>query len=120
MKVAIPAMTAAGLEAPVSSHFGQAPFFTVVDQETGIAEAVPSPGHQGDRTPAQAIAEVGVQLVVCGGMGGRAVQILTAAGIQVYIGASGTVAEALAAFQRGELEPASEASSCQHHPAESH
>jgi predicted Fe-Mo cluster-binding NifX family protein len=120
MRIAIPTMTADGLDAPVSPHFGHAPYLTMVDRETGRATAMPSPGHEGNRTPAQAIAESGVQAVLCGGIGGRAVQILNAAGIQVYVGAAGTVAEALAAHGRGEIQPATEESSCHAHGAEVH
>jgi predicted Fe-Mo cluster-binding NifX family protein len=118
MKIVIPSMDDRGLQAVVSSHFGQAPFFTVIDDQSREVTSVASPGHQGDKTPAQAIAETGAQVVLCGGMGGRAIQILAAAGVAVFMGAQGTVQQALDAHQRGELPAASEEMACRSHPPE--
>lgn len=118
MKVAIPSMDDRGLLAAVCSHFGHAPFFTVIDDQTGAATAIASPGHQGNQTPAQAIAGTGAQIVLCGGIGGRAIQVLAAAGIQVFMGAQGTVEQALAAHQQGQLPAASEDMACAAHPAD--
>lgn len=112
MKIAIPSMDDSGMEAAVCGHFGQAPFFTIVDADTDTATAVASPGHAGGKTPAQAIAETGAEVVIGGGMGGRAVQILDSQGIAVYLEAEGTVREALEAHRQGKLPGASEAAEC--------
>ena len=112
MKILIPSMDDSGMESMVSEHFGHAPFFTVVDAGTGAVTAVASPGHQGGRTPAQAIAETGAEVVLGGGMGGRAVQILDSQGIAVFLEAKGTVREALESHRQGKLPAASEAAGC--------
>ncbi|MBM3501993.1 MAG: dinitrogenase iron-molybdenum cofactor biosynthesis protein, partial [Armatimonadetes bacterium] len=70
MRICLPTLEDNGLEAPLCSHFGQAPFFTLVDAETGEVTVQPNRGtHQGGgATPAQLIAAAGAQVVVCGGL----------------------------------------------------
>lgn len=112
MKIAIPSMDDGGMDAAVCGHFGQAPFFTIVDADTGAVTTVASPGHQNGKTPAQAIAGIGAQVVLGGGMGGRAIQMLEDQGIAVYLEAEGTVREVLEAHRQGRLPAASEAAEC--------
>jgi len=112
MKIAVPCLDDAGLEAPVAQHFGQAGYFTIFDTETREATAVPSPGHTPGKTPAQHLAEQNVQVILGGGMGGRAIQIFQQAGIEVCLEATGTVADAVAAYEKGELASGPEARAC--------
>ena len=46
MKLCIPTETDAGKNAPLSDHFGSAPFFTLYDTETAAWEAIPNDNHQ--------------------------------------------------------------------------
>jgi len=116
MKIALPTMTEEGLEATISSHFGQTPFFTYVDSDTGEVSCEPNGGHiqapEGMQTPAQAITAKEAGAVICGGLGSRAVEMLAKAGIQVYVGAQGTVQEALDALRNGQLQEASASGAC--------
>ena len=52
------------------------------------------------------VAELGVQAVITGNVGPKAFATLKAAGIEVYIGAAGTVQEALDSFKAGALKSA--------------
>ena len=112
MKIAIPSMDGSGMESAVCEHFGQAPFFTIVDTEIGEAIAQVSQGHQDGKTPAQRIAEVGAEVVIGGGMGGQAIQLLGNLGIEVFLEARGTVQQALKAYRQNALPAASEAGAC--------
>ena len=112
MKIAIPSLDDRGMEAVVCGHFGQAPFFTIVDADTGAVTAMASPGHRDGKTPAQAIAEAGAEVVIGGGMGGRAIELLGNLGIQVFLEGKGTVREMLEAYRQGKLPAASAAASC--------
>ena len=115
MKIAIPSMDDSGLSAAISEHFGQTPFFTIVDTEADQVTAIANPGHQGDRTPVDAIADEKAQVVLCSGMGGRAVQFFATAGIEVFMGAEGTVQETMDTHRQGKLPAASEAAACPGH-----
>lgn len=115
MKIAIPSMDESGLNAAISQHFGQTPFFTIVDTDSDQVTAIANPGHQGDRTPVDAIADEEAHVVLCSGMGGRAVQFFATAGIEVFMGAEGTVQETLDAYREGTLPVASEDAACKEH-----
>jgi len=55
---------------------------------------------------AQTIASKGVKVVITGNVGPNAFQALSAAGIEVMTGASGTVKEAIEKFKNGQLSKA--------------
>ncbi len=112
MKIGIPSETDGGLQATVCQHFGQAPFFTVIDTDTGTAVAHANAGHASGKTPAQQLAELGVKVVLAGGMGAKAIQMLGQLGIEVYLQASGRVADVLTDYQQGKLPAAAEAGPC--------
>ena len=77
-------------------HFGSAPCFTIVDTAQDQVEVISidhDHGNAGACTSAKEIAARGVDAVVCGGMGRRALEALS--GIKVYLKGGGTVQEAL-------------------------
>ena len=86
MKIAIP--TADGLLCP---HFGHCQNFTVLEvdpekKEISKSETLTPPPHEPGVFPAW-LAQLGCNLIIAGGMGGRAVQMFRQNGIQVVIGA---------------------------------
>ncbi len=102
------------MDAPVDLRFGRAPWFIVVDTETGEYEAVSN--EQNLNAPqgagiqaADNVARTGARALVTGNCGPNAFRTLSEAEIKVYMGSSGTVAEAVEAFKRGDLGAADEA-----------
>ncbi len=94
---------------PVDLRFGRAPFFFIVDTETGQQIAVDNAGGAGavqgaGTQAAQTLARRGVQAVVTGHVGPKASTGLQAANIAVYGATGGTVEEALKAFMAGQLQ----------------
>jgi predicted Fe-Mo cluster-binding NifX family protein len=108
MKIAITAETDQGLASPVAQHFGQAPYFVLVLLENGAvgaSDVIANPfaqGHEPGQIPAW-IQEQGAKVMISGGMGGRAIGFFQEAGIETATGASGTVEQALQAYQAGTL-----------------
>lgn len=117
MKICIPTLDNIGLESTVSSHFGKASGFAIVDDETDDIRFIQNTGqhHGGGMTPAEIIGQEGVHAVLCEGLGVKAVRLFEQQGIHVYCNASGTVAEALEAYKAGKLPEATDANACQHH-----
>jgi len=106
MKVCISA-TSNNLEAPLDPRFGRCLYLIVVDPETMQFEAVPnmavgSTGGAGIQA-AQTIVGKGVKVVITGNVGPNAFGALSAAGIEIMTGASGTVKEAIENFKKGQL-----------------
>jgi predicted Fe-Mo cluster-binding NifX family protein len=117
MNICVPILENQGFNSPVSSHFGKAAFFAIVDDETNTINCIPNTGqhHGGAVTPAQVLEQAGADVVLCGGLGVRAVRLFEQHRIHVYCDASGTVAEALAAYRAGTLPEATDANACQQH-----
>jgi predicted Fe-Mo cluster-binding NifX family protein len=118
VNVCIPVVEDRGLGSPVSSHFGSAPFFLVVETESGSCRAIPN-GNQhhahGACQPLRALAGETIDSIVVGGIGRGAVTQLQAAGIRVFISRAGTVDDVLAALKDGSLAEADPATACAHH-----
>lgn len=111
MRIAVTAR-GPGLDSEVDPRFGRAACFVVYDDATGAVEAVDNASavgsaHGAGVKAAQLVADAGVSCVLTGDCGPRAYRALSAAGIAVWTGASGTVREALDAFREGRLESAS-------------
>jgi predicted Fe-Mo cluster-binding NifX family protein len=58
---------------------------------------------------AQTVSGLGAEALLTGHCGPKAFRALQAAGVQIYTGASGTVGEAIAAFEEGRLQAAAAA-----------
>lgn len=117
MKICIPVLTQEGMNSPLSSHFGQADYFAMFDDETQALTFFNNTGHHhgGTLTPAEIIHQAGAQVVLCGGLGGKAVQLFQQLGVHVFNQASGTVADILAAYKAGSLPEATDATACHDH-----
>ena len=111
MKIAVSVETNNGLESVVAHHFGRCPFFALVDvdeNEITAIEVIDNPyfgAHQPGQVPGF-IHQQNADVMLSGGMGGRAIQFFQQFGIQAATGASGTVKTALENFFGGKLNEA--------------
>jgi len=99
------------MESEVDPRFGRAVRFVVVDTESGEMSSVDnSKGvHAAQGAGVQAaetVSRLGAECLVTGHCGPKAFRTLQAAGIEVFTGASGTVAEALEQLREGTLQRA--------------
>lgn len=98
------------LDSNVDPRFARCSHLVVVDTDSMDFEALENPaldvpGGAGIRA-ARAVAGRGIKAVITGNCGPNAYQALAAAGIQVVVGAGGTVREAVEAYHQGRLRPA--------------
>ena len=100
----------------VFQHFGHTEQFKIYDVEDGkvIASEVADTDGQGHGALAGVLSALGAEALICGGIGGGAVQALTAAGIQLYAGVSGDADQAVEELLAGKLSPNAKAN-CDHH-----
>ncbi len=111
MRIAISAETDNGLDSIVAQHFGRCPYFALADMEGNEVEAIEvidNPfyaGHQVGQIP-QFIHAQKANVMLSGGMGGRAIQFFEQFGIAVATGAAGTVRNTLENYLGGELREA--------------
>ena len=109
MKVAVSAK-GKSLHSHVDDRFGRCSFFVVVNPESMEFEAIENPGlKERDAAGVQAsriLMEKGVDAVVVKNIGHNALVTLDGAGIKVYVGAVGTVLNAIDGLKKGKLTPA--------------
>jgi predicted Fe-Mo cluster-binding NifX family protein len=118
VNICIPTQDNQGLDSTVCTHFGSAPFFVIVDSESGAWHCVANshPHHGGGAChPLAAFQDHDIHAVVVGGMGRRALETLAERGIVPLFAAHPTVKETLAAFTQGELVPITPAQACGAH-----
>ena len=115
MKLCVPTDDDWGLVGRLSSHFGSAPYFTLVDSQTGKVQVVSN--DQSDHEPgtchaAEALPEYGVGAVVCRGMGKRAFNRLQRLGLAVFVTEEEELGKALERFRAGRLSRLTSESAC--------
>jgi len=117
MKICIPTIGNKGLDDNVGEHFGRVPTYTIINLDTNEVKVVQNISHHtgGEGNPPEIMAREGVNVMVCQGLGRRAITMFEELGIDVYIGASGTVKDAIDAFKQGHLQKANSSNACGKH-----
>lgn len=99
----------------VTGHFGHCESFGIFDIENNQitkSEYVPNPGHKPGFLP-NFLNDMGVDVIISGGMGGGAVDIFNEKGIEVIVGTKGSAESAVKSYLLGELK--STGSVCHEH-----
>lgn len=99
----------------VTGHFGHCENFNIYDTEDGSIvsrESIGNPGHKPGFLP-NFLNDLGVKVIISGGMGGGAIEIFNEKDIEVVVGAEGEAEKAVLAYLAGELE--STGSVCHEH-----
>ncbi len=99
----------------IFQHFGRTENFKVYEVEDGkvLSSQIVGSNGIGHGALAGLLAEGGVEVLICGGLGGGALNALQGAGIEVCAGASGSCDEAVEAYLKGEL--VNSGANCDHH-----
>lgn len=90
----------------VSAHFGRCPSFVMIEMKNGRIinrEEIPNPGHLTGFLP-DFLAQKGVNLIICGGMGKKAIALFLEKGIKPMMGISGEVDEVIEKYVQGQLQ----------------
>ncbi len=120
MRIAVSADTNQGLESQVAHHFGRCPFFALVEVEDNQIQSVSvidNPfyaGHEPGQVPGF-INEQKADVMLSGGMGGRAIQFFSQFDIEPATGATGTVENAVNCFLEGKIQGASSCAESEAH-----
>jgi predicted Fe-Mo cluster-binding NifX family protein len=118
MRICIPTETNDGKAAQVYGHFGSAPYFTIYDTDKDTIETIDNANQHhshGMCQPMGSLIGKKIDIVVCGGMGGRAVQKLNEGGIKTYRAIAGTVKDIVGQFTKGGLEEITVQNACTQH-----
>jgi predicted Fe-Mo cluster-binding NifX family protein len=108
MLIAIASEDDRGLNATVAAHFGRCPYYTLVEAEQNEVKetkVVNNPFYA-HHVPGQVpvfIRSKGVDVMMAGGMGPRAIALFEQYGIEVVTGAEGSVDDVVRGFLSGDL-----------------
>jgi predicted Fe-Mo cluster-binding NifX family protein len=115
IKIAVPCVGQADLQAPVSPHFGRCDSYAIVTLEEGEVKAVESisnEAHSDCGGTARMLSENGVGLMLVAAMGMRPYLALKELGVDVRCGITGTVAEAVRSYLKGGTFPMAQDGLC--------
>jgi len=117
MKICVPTMGEAGMQEAICQHFGRAPTFTIVDLDSGKITVLPNVSEHmgGTGLPTETIFAAGVQLMIVGGLGPKAVTMFNEGGVDVFVGATGTVKDAIDDWRANILSRAALDNACKEH-----
>ena len=90
----------------VTEHFGHCLNFNIFEVEGNQivkSESIPNPGHKPGFLP-NFLNDMGVSVIISGGMGGGAINIFNEKGIEVIVGAIGNAKAAAESYLKGALK----------------
>lgn len=117
MKVCVPTRDENGMEGIVEQHFGKAPTYTILDTDSGEVSVIPNTSEHmgGVGLPPEYLHQQDVDVMLCAGLGMKAVQMFESYGIKVFVGAGGTAGDTFKAWEAGLLQGATAENSCKEH-----
>lgn len=99
----------------VTEHFGHCQNFNIFEaEESQIIKSacIPNPGHKPGFLP-NFLNDMGVNVIISGGMGAGAIDIFNEKGIEVIVGATGKAQDVVGEYLKGSLK--STGSVCHEH-----
>ena len=116
MKIAFPTIGNKGMDEEIGEHFGRAPTYTIVDLEKEEVKIIPNTSEHmgGIGYPPELLAREGVDVLICSGIGRKALSMFQGYKIKVYIAGRKRVREALQDFMDGLLKEACIDDGCVH------
>jgi predicted Fe-Mo cluster-binding NifX family protein len=112
MKIAF-SSTGTDLDSEIDPRFGRCAYFIIVNPDDMSFEAIEnesmSLGGGAGIQSGQFIASTGASVIITGNVGPNASRTLNAAGLDVIVGVSGPIRDAIERYKRGELSPTNQA-----------
>jgi len=110
MKVVV-SSTGESLDSQVDPRFGRAAMFVLVDTDSQTVKATENSAGTNSAQgagiqAAETVSRLGAECLITGHCGPKAFRALEAAGTQVYVGAAGTIAQAIEQLKEGKLRRA--------------
>jgi predicted Fe-Mo cluster-binding NifX family protein len=108
MKVAV-SSSGTNLDSQIDPRFGRCAYFVIVNTDDMSFEAfdnegVALGGGAGIQS-SQFVASKGAGAIITGNIGPNAVQALSATGVEIFMGQTGSVGEAVERYRRGDIKP---------------
>jgi predicted Fe-Mo cluster-binding NifX family protein len=119
MKIVIPTDGRKGLDEKVAGHFGRCSTYTFLDENGKVVEIIGNTSVHtgGEGQPPELMKRHGASVLLCRGLGPRALDMCGQLGIQVYVCEAETVKEIFALWKAGRIGKAGPGDVCEEHRA---
>lgn len=116
-RLAIPIEKNLGLQSVIAQHFGRAPAYAIVTESKELVSTIDniSDHFGGKGKPPELLKEKNIDILLCGGLGPNAIKLFENFGIEVFVGAKGTIEETIDLFKAGQLSMATDENACKEH-----
>lgn len=117
MKVVIPTESKKGLDDSVALHFGRCNTYTLLDENGNLLEVIDNTSEHmgGTGLPPELMKKHGADVLLCRGLGPRAIELCSEFEIDVYVTDAETVKEIFDLWKNKKLKKADLGDVCEEH-----
>jgi len=117
MKIVIPTNNKKGLEDEISDHFGRCLTYTFINEQGEVIEIIDNTSEHmgGQGLPPELMKKHQADVLLCKGIGPRAINLCKELGIEVYVYQVKTVKEIFQLWQNNKLKKAGVEDACDEH-----
>jgi len=117
MKIVIPTNAKKGLDDKIAEHFGRCLTYTFLNEKGEVIEIIDNVSeHMGGMgLPPELMKKYGADVLLCKGLGPRAIGLCKELGIDVYVYQAGTVRDIFELWRNKKLKKAGTEDACEQH-----
>ena len=117
MKIVIPTDSKKGLDDKIAEHFGRCNTYTFLDENGKVIEIIDNTSEHmgGVGLPPELMKKHSANVLLCRGLGPRALNLCKDFGIEVYVQQAETVKEIFELWKNNKLQKASPEDVCEEH-----
>jgi len=117
MKIVIPTDSKKGLNDRVAEHFGRCNTYTFLDEKGSVIEIIDNTSEHmgGTGLPPELMKKHGADILLCRGLGPRALELCKELGIDVYVCQAETVKEIFELWKSKKIKKADFENVCEEH-----
>jgi len=119
IKIVIPTNDDRGLDSNVAEHFGRCNTYTFLDEKGEVLEIINNTSEHmgGTGLPPELMKESGANVLLCGDLGPRALNLCQELGIEVYTARAETVKKIFEMWKNKKIKKAGIDNICKEHKA---
>jgi predicted Fe-Mo cluster-binding NifX family protein len=117
MKIVIPTDSKKGLDDKIAEHFGRCNTYTFLNENGEVLEIIDNTSEHmgGQGLPPELMKKHGANILLCRGLGSKALDLCGEFGIEIYVHQAETVKEIFELWKKDKLQKASSEDVCEEH-----
>lgn len=117
MKIVIPTNSKGGLDDRIADHFGRCSTYTFLNERGEVTEIIENTSEHmgGVGLPPELMKKHGADILLCGDIGPRAINLCKELGIAVYVYRANTVKNIFELWKNNKLKKAGVEDACEQH-----